>query len=277
MQMVPLMFNNILTDKNITNTHDVVSPSPIIIPMDNIKITDEKDLTSNPQNPHVIVKYHDQQTVNYPDKILLSDYVLPGGIRALNRITKQDQLYFVSLMYNTNPNITSSRHLVNDTQLFLTRSIKNGETSHQGALGCIKEKLNMRPINDSFLKPLFTRETATRTIHWYGCCVKKLKLLSQDKNVRKEIKMQTTDKIVCILHGTYSEIMDFLMRIPKQTGDNNLTSACVCMKMSNISTGYNYILHKHPKANIYWPYVVGNMEEPDHNDESSEMSNSNIV
>jgi len=252
--------SKVMSKLNLIDSDTTHPPNPVSeevhvldlpLPGEQVVLQDSLEKTK----PFAILRYFNDPSLKYPSQVLMSAYMLDGISHALEKIQNSEKMYCVNVMYELDPT-GKTKDMTGDMQLFTTGTIEQKESPLMATLEELKEEIRMEPVDEKYIENFFVKSSHRQTIHWLGCNVKYLKPASNIAK-RTETSTKRKDKIVCILYGTHSEIVDFLNRIPPQNEKNGENiSGLICMNMTDIAMLCSIInstaCYKKPFAKFHW-------------------------
>jgi ADP-ribose pyrophosphatase YjhB (NUDIX family) len=161
----------------------------------------------------------------------MSIHTIPGSGCALSRLNLPDDHYVLNVTYDL---IEGKRNRTGDTQLFVTGTVAEQEPPEAACLRELQEEVLMRPKNG--LRHIYNttemRGRDARTVDWYEC---RLSELSEPESATQpRICKDGKNKVGCIVHGTYKEVLAAFGRIPVVSAAADGIIGVVCLRVGDI-------------------------------------------
>lgn len=213
-------------------------------------MTDTTPVSSSSEDlPFVIVKPFASTIQKQHGPILFSQYILPGIGKALQQMDLPDDEYVLCVRYRKSPKVWGGG---GDIQIFVTGGVERNDKNNKAAMwselaeetGFIPTKYNrLKYVTDdvqyrrtSQYRRVERREKAADSIlkhvSWYQCRASDLTFTGIQK-VRSGSKKNKIEKVACIVHGTYDEMVNLLNTIPllSATGNDNIDAiGCISIR-----------------------------------------------
>lgn len=186
---------------------------------------------------------------------LMSMYTVPGAFAALKRLGLPDDQYIIGVTYRLEdcvPNATG------DSQLFVTGTVANRETPAAACVRELCEEVMMRPKALHHIHHTAFKSGDKCQINWYSCKVTDLEQLTP---VRATRKVDSRNKVSCILHGTYEEVLDLFGRIPLADEAGDGIVGLVAMRAGHVDSMLNHIAQNYTRGDLFFWYHNGSTEQ----------------